>query len=91
MAQYSEDMKLTIRIFISMALAAMLVSSCGNRKGGQNGEPVEPEAVQTVTDSYFKAIDRYFTNEIAPQYAPAELCITYHDYADVDDSNPDDI
>ena len=84
-------MKLTIRILLFMALAAMLVSSCGNRKGGQNAEPVEPEAVQTVSDSYFEAIDRYFTNEIAPQYAPAELCITYHDYAAVDDSNPDDI
>lgn len=84
-------MKLTIRILIFMAIAVMLVSSCGNRKGGKNAAPVEPEAVQNVTDRYFEAIDKYFTSEISPQYAPAELCITYHDFAAVDDSNPDDI
>ena len=44
-----------------------------------------------VTDRYSQAIDRYFTSEIAPQYAPAEYCIIYHDYAAVDDSNPADI
>ena len=84
-------MKLTIRILLCMAAAAMLFSSCGNRKKTKEAAPVEPEAVQTVTDRYFEAVDRYFTGEIAPQYAPAELCITYHDYAAVDDSNPDDI
>ena len=62
-------MKLTIRILIFMALAVMLVSSCGNRKGGKNAAPVEPEAVQNVTDRYFEAIDKYFTSEIAPQYS----------------------
>ena len=84
-------MKLTIRILLCMAAAAMLFSSCGNRKKTKEAAPVEPEAVQTVTDRYFEAVDRYFTGEIAPQYAPAELCITYHDYAVVDDSNTDDI
>lgn len=74
-----------------MAVAAMLFFSCGNRKKAKETAPVEPEAIQTVTDRYFEAVDRYFTGEIAPQYAPAELCITYHDYAAVDDSNPDDI
>ena len=85
------EMKLTIRFFLSMAIAAMLLSSCGNRKGGRNTVPTEPEAVQTATDSYFQAIDRFFTNEIAPQYTPGSHCITYHDFAVVDDSNPDDI
>ena len=84
-------MKLTIRILLCMAVATMLFSSCGNWKGGRNAAPVEPEAVQTATDSYFQAIDRYFTSEVAPQYAPAALSITYHDYAVVDDSNPEDI
>ena len=84
-------MKLTIRILLCMAVAAMLFSSCGNRKGGRNAAPAEPEAVQTATDSYFQAIDRYFTSEVAPQYAPAAHSITYHDYAVVDDSNPEDI
>ncbi|MBQ4305889.1 MAG: hypothetical protein II764_02580 [Bacteroidales bacterium] len=84
-------MKLTIRILLCMAVATMLFSSCGNRKGGRNAVPVEPEAVQTATDSYFQAIDRYFTSEVAPQYAPAAHSITYHDYAVVDDSNPEDI
>lgn len=84
-------MKLTIRILLCMAVAAMLFSSCGNRKKTKEAAPVEPESVQTVTDRYFEAVDRYFTGEIAPQYAPAGLCITYHDYAAVDDSNPDDI
>ena len=74
-----------------MAVATMLFSSCGNWKGGRNAAPVEPEAVQTATDSYFQAIDRYFTSEVAPQYAPAAHSITYHDYAVVDDSNPEDI
>lgn len=69
----------------------MLFSSCGNRKGVRIAAPVEPEAVQAVTDSYFQAIDRYFTSEVAPQYAPAAHSITYYDYAVVDDSNPDDI
>ena len=84
-------MKLTIRILLCMAVATMLFSSCGNWKGGRNAAPVEPEAVQTATDSYFQAIDRYFTSEVAPQYAPAAHSITYHDYAVVDDSNPEDI
>lgn len=84
-------MKQTNRILLFLAIAAILFSSCGNRKGGKNTAPAEPEAVQPVTDSYFQAIDRYFINEIAPQYAPASHCITYHDYAVVDDSNPDDI
>ena len=84
-------MKRTIRILLCMAVATMLFSSCGNWKGGRNAAPVEPEAVQTATDSYFQAIDRYFTSEVAPQYAPAAHSITYHDYAVVDDSNPEDI
>lgn len=84
-------MKQTIRILLCMAVTAMLFSSCGNRKKTKDAAPVEPEVVQTVTDRYFEAIDKYFTNEIAPQYAPAEHSITYHDYAVVDDSNPDDI
>ena len=85
-------MKLTIKFLLSLAVAALLLSSCGNRKGGKNHVPAEPEAVQmTLTDKYFQAIGRYFTDQVAPQYAPAELCITYHNYADVDDSNPDDI
>ena len=41
--------------------------------------PLEPEAVQAVTDSYFQAIDRYFISEVAPQYAPAAHSITYYD------------
>ena len=84
-------MKRTIRILLCMAVAAMLFSSCGNRKGGRNAAPAEPEAAQTATDSYFQAIDRYFTSEVAPQYVPAAHSITYHDYAVVDDSNPEDI
>ena len=69
----------------------MLFSSCGSRKEGRNTAPAEPEAVQTETDSFFQAIDRYFTDEVAPQYAPAGHSIIYHDFAVVDDSNPDDI
>jgi hypothetical protein len=86
-------MKLTIRILLCMAVTAMIATSCGNRKGSknQNAAPAEPEAVLSVTDRYFQAIDRYFAAEVAPQYAPAAHCITYHDYAAVDDSNPDDI
>lgn len=86
-------MKLNTRILLSIALVAIIVSSCGNRKSGQTQDaaPVEPEAVQSATDSYFQAIDKYFTDEVAPRYAPGEICITYHDYASVDDSNPDDI
>ena len=84
-------MKLTIRILLCMVATTMFFSSCGNRKGSRNAAPLEPEAMQVVTDSYFQAIDRYFTNEVAPQYAPAGHCIIYHDYASVDDSNPDDI
>lgn len=84
-------MKLIIRILLPMALVAMIAASCGNRKGNKNAAPVEPEAVQSVTDLYFQAIDKYFTDEVAPQYAPAEISIIYHDYASVDDSNPADI
>ena len=53
-----------------MGVAAMLFSSCGNRKGGRNAAPVEPEAVQAVTDSYFQSIDWYFTSEVAPLVRP---------------------
>ena len=70
---------------------AAVFDSCGNKKGNRNMASVEQEAVQTLTDSYFQAIDRYFTSEVAPQYAPAAHSITYHDYAVVDDSNPEDI
>lgn len=86
-------MKLTIRILLCMAVAAMIATSCGNRKGSknQNAAPAEPEAVLSVTDCYFQAIDRYFTDEVVSQYAPADISITYHDYASVDDSNPSDI
>ena len=84
-------MKLTIKTLLPVVLMAMIMYSCGNKKGNRNMASVEQEAVQTLTDSYFQAIDRYFTNEIAPQYASAELCIPYHDYAVVDDSNPDEV
>ena len=84
-------MKKTLRILIPLAFASLIIASCGNRKSGKNVAPVESEAVQSVTDSYFQAIDKYFTNEVAPQYAPAEISIIYHDYVSVDDSNPADI
>lgn len=85
------EMKRTFKILVFMAFTALLVSSCGNKKGDKNAAPAEPEVAQTLTDKYFQAIDRYFTDEIAPQYSPAEICVTYNDYAAVDDSNPDDI
>ena len=85
------EMKRTFKILVFMAFTAILVSSCGNKKGDKNAAPVEPEAAQTLTDKYFQAIDRYVTDEIAPQYSPAEISVTYNDYAAVDDSNPDDI
>ena len=85
----------TFRAVAILAMAALLTGSCGNRKKAAQpaAEPVPEvtEAAETPAETYFHAIDKYFTETIASQYAPAQISLSYHDYAAADESNPDDI
>ena len=79
-----------------MALAVVIAAvSCGTRgqkknAAAQTGETQAAEAVQE-TETYFDAIDKYLTETIGSQYGSGEVCIPYHDYISVDESQADDI
>lgn len=79
-------------ILAAAILAIGVISGCGNRNQKKSTAPAETSSPETpVTETCFTAIDRYLTEEIGSQYLPGDICIPFHTYADVDDSNTEDI
>lgn len=69
-------------ILICGILAATWLTSCGTR-GNKTAE--------TDVETCFTAIDNYLTTVIGTQYSPGEICIPYHNYLAVDESDGNDI
>ena len=82
-------MSTTNRLLISLALVSILFSSCANRKDKTTSSPTEVQETESVTDQYFKAIDKYLTDVVGKGYASGEVTIPYYDYISVDDSTED--
>ncbi len=74
-------------INLSVALMAIGVFyGCCNRNPKKDVHAEEPS-----TETYFTAIDKYLTEEIGSKYLQGEVCIPFHPYVEVDESNGDDI
>ena len=67
-------------------LAIVFISGCCNRNTKKDVPSEEP-----ATETFFTAIDKYLTEEIGSKYLQGEVCIPFHPYVEVDESNGDDI
>ena len=63
-------------------LATTMIVSCGTRG---------KKSAETDVETCFTAIDNYLTTVIGSQYSPGEICIPYHSYVAVDESDGNDI
>lgn len=80
-------MKTNIIILPAVAVVAIgIIAGCGN-KGSKNSVTADKPAIET----YFTAIDKYLTEEIGSGYRQGDVCIPFHSYTAVDESNGDDI
>ncbi len=70
-----------MKTYKSLSLTGLVVIMLGLAAGCR---PAPRENICT-------AIDKYLTETIAVDYAPAEITIPFHTYMSVDDSNPEDI
>lgn len=80
-------MKKTLYWLCVALILSGVTAGCGNKKAAKNAETPEPAEIET----YFQAIDKYLVEQIGSQYLPGEICIPYHDYIAVDESNAEDI
>ncbi len=71
-------------------LVAGLAFGCCNKKKAEAEEPAAGETAAPA-ETCLTAIDRYLTDSIGKYYAPAEICIPFHSYLSVDESNAEDI
>lgn len=71
-------------------LAAVAITSCNNSKRTSQESQGSQESAEPV-ETYFTAIDKYLAEQIGSQYAPGTICIPFHNYIAVDESNSDDI
>lgn len=80
-------MKTNHVIRLAMALLAIgVLAACAGRGPKQAATSEEP-AVETC----FTAIDKYLAEEIGSQYLPGEICIPFHPYTDVEETDGGDI
>ena len=72
------------RILSAMLLIALVASCCckGSKKAAKTDQAVE---------TYFTAIDKYLTETIGGQYLGGDICVPFHDYVAVDETNAEDI
>ena len=84
-----KSIKLISKIILAAALA-VAAAACGQRKASQEASP-EPAPQPSTADLCLAAVDKYLAQEIGSFYPEAQYCITYSNYADVNDSNPEDI
>jgi hypothetical protein len=83
----STKMKTKHVIRIAMAfLAVGIIAACAGR-GSKQAAPSEEPAVETC----LTAIDRYLTEEIGSQYLPGEICIPFHPYTDIEETDGGDV
>ena len=75
-----------ISFWLLAAILVGFVAGCGNKKA-EVKEVTENQPVETC----FTAIDKYLTENIGTQYLGGEVCIPFHSYVAIDESNPEDI
>lgn len=86
---------LTLAVAVTLSLGAC-------RQGGKNGkagnaaqteqaEQAEQTTQTAQTPIAIAAVEKYFADEIAPQYAPGKFSIPVTVYAKTDESKPEDI
>ena len=71
-------------------LVAVAITACNNSKKASK-ENLDAQGTEESVETYFTAIDKYLAEQIGSQYSPGEICIPFHDYVAVDESNSDDI
>ena len=69
----------TVRNLFFFSIFLFALVACGPKR--------QTESVET----YFTAIDKYLTEQIGSLYSQGEICIPFHDYVAVDESNSEDI
>ena len=79
-------MNKTSATFLMAALAILTLTACGPRKSGSR-----PEAEEAPVETYFTAIDRYLADSLGARYASGEICVPFHSYSAVDETDADDI
>lgn len=78
-------MKTNTIIHLAVAFIAIsIIISCGNQKK-------DAPADEPVIETCITAVDNYLTNEIGPGYLQGDVCIPFHPYTSVDESNNEDI
>ena len=78
----------TLAMTVVAVIVLGLAAGCGPKKNSKKAA-VEPEPA--ASETIYTAIDKYLAEEIAPNYAPAEITIPLHTYISVDECNPEDI
>ena len=83
----------TIKSLSKIILAAALLvaaAACGQRKASKEAAQ-EPAPQPATADLCLAAVNKYLAEQIGSNYPDAQYCITYSNYTDIDDSNPQDI
>ena len=84
--------RIILYYLVTITFLVCIAISCGNRKKSTRDSTSELPAEPTVESAtYFDAIDRYLSKEIASSYAPGEISIPFHTFVSVDETNADDI
>ena len=76
-------MKTFTRILSALLLFALVAACCC--KGGKAAKS------DKATETCFTAIDKYLTDIIGSQYLGGDICVPFHDYVAVDETDADDI
>ncbi len=72
-----------LRIILCGVAVISMIASCGTRGNKKTSE--------ADVETCFTAIETYLADVIGKQYSPGEICIPYHSYEAVDESNEQDI
>lgn len=81
-------LRVNLLLFAAMLIIGSAVTGCNSIT---NHNATQADTIPDVVETYLTAVDRYLTQEIAPNYAPGEICIPVINVVDVNEQNPDSI
>ena len=82
------------KIWILAAICGIcgIMGGCNNPSAEKAGDTAsDSTAVGKEIETYFTAIDRFFTDSIGSQYAKGDVCIPFHLVVDVEEKDSTDI